>query len=259
MVARARSAGITPIWATVIPLRPSAGTTADRDLAIAMRQRSLSDDITLVDAYATFSYVPNAWPELYNLNVPRDPVGHPNGRGYDVLAKAFADVILGLDTTAPVLGGVQPLDGEEGVAPGRRIEVVVFDHGAGIDTAATSMIVNGLPVTAQRSGGTPRSTYTYNPPAPWSGTVTVEMSLRDLAGNAQQVRATRFTVQGASFFRGDIDRNGRVDGYDLLLLAFSFGAGTGNSRYRAEPDLDNDGFVGGSDLAILASNFGRGA
>ena len=259
MVARARAAGITPIWATVIPLRPSALTTVDLELAIGMRQRSLSDDIDLVDGYAAFSYVPNAWPELYNLNIPSDPVGHPNERGYDVLAAAFADVILGLDTTPPVLGEVVPDDGAEGVAPDQTIEVVVFDHGSGIDTTTTSMIVDGEPVTAQRSGGAARSSYTYSPPAPWSGVVTIEMSLQDLAGNSQQVEAIRFTVQGSGFFRGDIDRNGRVDGHDLVLLAFSFGAGAGSNRYRAEHDLDNDGFVGGSDLAILAANFGRGA
>jgi lysophospholipase L1-like esterase len=259
MVARARSAGITPIWSPVIPLRPSAGTTADRDLAIAMRQRSLTDDIELVDAYAAFSYYPNAWPELYNQTLPRDPVGHPNGAGYDLLAQTFADVILGRDTTPPVLGSVVPEDGAEGVGAGQPIEVVVFDHGAGIDATTTAMFVNGEPVTAQHSGGASRSTYNYDPPAPWSGVVTVEMDLHDLAGNTQRVTAIRFTVEGASFFRGDIDRNGRVDGYDLVLLAFSFGAGAGNNRYRPEHDLDNDGFVGGSDLAILASNFGRGA
>ena len=147
------------------------------------------------------------------------------------------------------------------MSAGKRVEVVVFDLGAGIDLATTTMLVNGLAVAAQRTGGSSRSTYTYTPPTPWTGVVTIEMDMQDLATppNRQRVEATRFTITGATFFRGDIDRNGRVDGFDLVLLAFSFGSGVGNSRYRAEHDLNNDGFVGGTDLAILASNFGRGA
>lgn len=261
MVDRSKDAGVAPIWASVIPLRPSAFTTQDRELAIDLRQRSLSNSMDLIDSYATFDYFPDAWPDLYNLNVSNDPVGHPNGAGYDVLAQAFADVLLDRDTLAPVLGSVDPVDGQENVSSTQRIEVVVFDLGAGIDTGATTMRVDGVAVTAQRSGSASRSTYTYSPPQPWSNAVTVEMDLQDQAQppNMQRVVATQFIVEGATFFKGDIDRDGRVDGFDLVLLAFSFGTGQGNRRYRPEHDLDNDGFVGGADLAILASNFGKGA
>ena len=261
MVDRSKAAGVTPIWATIIPLRPSAGTTADRDLAIAMRQRSLNENRDLVDNYAEYSYTPSAWPDLYNTNLSGDPVGHPNARGYDVIAQTFADVILDNDTQAPVLGAVDPLDGSENVAAGKTVEVVVFDLGAGVDATGTRMLVNGVAVDAQHSGTSRKRTYRYTPPSPWSGVVEIDMDLRDTASppNTQTTKATRFTVKGAAFFRGDIDKNGRVDGHDLVLLAFSFGSSRGNSRYREAHDLDNDGFVGGSDLAILATNFGRGA
>lgn len=261
MVERAQDAQVVPVWASVIPLRPSAATQQDEELAITLRQRSLGQSIDLVDCYAVYEYFPDAWPDLYNLSVPRDPVGHPNGDGYDVIAQAFADVLLDVDTMPPVLGDVVPASGSEEVSPTRQVSVVVFDHGEGIDTAATSMLVDGQSVQAQRSGSSSRSTYTYAPPAPWSGGVKIEMDLQDRAvpPNTARVTATTFVIEGATFFRGDINRDGRVDGFDMVLLAFSFGAGEGNNRYRPEHDLDNSGFVDGADLAILASNFGKGS
>lgn len=259
MVKRSEAAGVEPIWASVVPLRPSAFTTQDRELAIDMRQRSNQSGRPLVDAYAAFDYTPNAWPGLYNQSLGKDPVGHPNAKGYDLLAQTFADVILGNDTLPPVLGPVEPADGQENVSPNKKVEVVVLDLGSGIDTLATGMVVDGTPVSAQRTGTPARSTYSYAPPEPWSNVVDIEMDLQDTAGNLIRTPATKFIIEGAQFFKGDIDLDGRVDGHDLVLLAFSFGAGKSNSRYRPEHDLDNDGFVGGSDLAILAKNFGKGA
>jgi len=259
MLDRAEAAGVEPFWASIVPFRPSAFTTEDQELAIEMRQKSNSGSLALIDCYAAFDYFPGAWPDLYNQSLKRDPVGHPNGKGYDVIAQVFADVILGNDTLPPVLGPVDQPDGQENVSATKRVEVVVFDLEDGIDNAATTMIVDGEAVAAQRTGSASRSTYSYTPPQPWGNVVNVEMDLQDLAGNAVRVDATRFIIKGAKFFKGDINKDGRVDGFDLVLLAFSFGAGQGNSRYRTEHDLDKDGFVGGSDLAILASNFGKGA
>ena len=56
--------------------------------------------------------------------------------------------------------------------------------------------------------------------------------------------------------RVDVDRSGRVDGFDLAILARSFGRGRGDERYSAAADVDANGFVDGSDLAILAARFG---
>ena len=55
---------------------------------------------------------------------------------------------------------------------------------------------------------------------------------------------------------GDIDRDGRVDGRDLVFLGLAFGAGPTSRRFDADADLDGSGQVDGEDLAILAANFG---
>jgi len=56
--------------------------------------------------------------------------------------------------------------------------------------------------------------------------------------------------------RVDVDRSGRVDGYDLAVLARAFGSRKGEAAYSAAADLDASGLVDGSDLALLAARFG---
>ena len=56
--------------------------------------------------------------------------------------------------------------------------------------------------------------------------------------------------------RVDIDRSGRVDGFDLAVLARAFGREKDEEYYSPAADVDADGLVDGTDLAILAARFG---
>jgi len=56
--------------------------------------------------------------------------------------------------------------------------------------------------------------------------------------------------------RIDLDRSGRVDGYDVALFAAAFGRARGDLGYTIAADIDGDGLVDGDDLALLASRFG---
>ncbi len=64
-------------------------------------------------------------------------------------------------------------------------------------------------------------------------------------------------VQGAYALRGDINQDGIVDGYDLIILARTFGLKLGEKGYNMIADLTGSGKVDGEDLSILAGNFGR--
>jgi len=55
---------------------------------------------------------------------------------------------------------------------------------------------------------------------------------------------------------GDVNRSGRVDGRDLVLLALAFGASAPEPRYLGRADFNADGRVDGEDLAVLSANFG---
>ena len=56
---------------------------------------------------------------------------------------------------------------------------------------------------------------------------------------------------------GDLDGTQAVNGFDLAVLARSFGAERGTTRYAAGADLNRDGVIGPRDLAIFADAMSR--
>ncbi|MFN7974230.1 MAG: choice-of-anchor B family protein [Acidobacteriota bacterium] len=60
-------------------------------------------------------------------------------------------------------------------------------------------------------------------------------------------------------YDADVDGSGLVDGYDLILLGFSFGRTAGDPLFNPRADIDGSGVVDGNDLAILTAAFGKAA
>jgi hypothetical protein len=56
--------------------------------------------------------------------------------------------------------------------------------------------------------------------------------------------------------RSDSQTRDRVDGKDLVWLAYSHATAEGDPRYNPDADLNGDGAVDGEDLAYLATGFG---
>jgi hypothetical protein len=56
--------------------------------------------------------------------------------------------------------------------------------------------------------------------------------------------------------RSDVTTTDRVDGKDLVWLAYAFGSNEGEPYYNPDADLNGDGLVDGIDLAYLAGSFG---
>jgi lysophospholipase L1-like esterase len=263
MALKAEAKGLAVVHATCIPRWPAAWVDYNNvtNLRLAENIRDLAGTRSrdLADPYEVFSNLPNLFSTYYAPLDP-DPVGHPNAAGYDQLAQTFFNVLRDLDRVAPVPGITNPLHGAEGVSASSQIAVDVWDFGAGIDLAATRLVVNGVETNVVPTGTTRHAQLTYQPPQPLAGLVRVGLRSRDLAAptpNATDKEVARFLVAGTTVLAGDIDRDGRVDGRDLVHLARRFGAHLGETRYLAAADLNADGTIEGGDLAVLASNFGR--
>lgn len=264
MAERAEARGFEVIQATLIPRIPDARVDpeniANHRLNQRIREMAGESGRNLADHFEVFGSLPNPFATHY-LADPNDHVGHPNTRGYDLMARTWFEVIVGDDTVPPVAGRTTPPYGAIEVSPSTAVSVDVWDFGAGIDLAATSLVLNGVEVNAELTGGTRGANLRYRPPRPLQGTVHVALRSRDRASPANTVdrEVSYFRIEGApeEGLRGDIDGDGRVDGTDLVRLALAFGASRGQGRYDADADLDASGTVDGQDLAILSSNFGR--
>lgn len=261
---RAETRGWRVIQATVIPRIPRARIDPENEINQALNQRIRDqagfEQRSLADPFEVFGRETNLFARFYWKD-PLDNVGHPNGAGYDLLARAFFDVITNNDTVAPVLGDTTPRPGALDVNGSRAIELDLWDFGAGLNVTSSRMLVNGTEVNAISEGDTRRLNLTYTPPTPLRGVVRVGLRARDTAPapNVVDREVFSFIVDGTVFPTGDFDRDGRVDGKDLLQLARAFGARLNDSRFRFAYDLNDDDVVDGGDLALFAANFGRSA
>ena len=257
---RALARGVEPVHATIIPRLPSANfdprNVVTRDLAGEIRELAWETDRRLVDPFETFISTPQWFDVLY---VGGSDKLHPDEDGYELLAATFADALTEGDAIPPVVGELSPVDDAQNVSRDAGIVIDLYDFGAGIDTMETRLLIDGEEVDASIQGDAERQTIRYQPPEPWSGVVFVELEAQDLATppNRRDGTLVQFVTQGTVFLDGDITRDGRVDGEDLVALAVRFGSSLGDVRYRGFADLNSDAVIDGEDLAILSANFGR--
>lgn len=260
MAARAAAAGWTTYHATLIPRLPNArfdpNNLQNQDLVQSIRRLAAIRGRGLVDPFEIFSTQRRLFHAYYYAGM-EDPVGHPNGAGYDLLASVFGDVLQATDEVPPVPTRLIPAHGAEGVSPESVLEVEVRDYGSAIDTGSASLMVDGVPAPAPGVGDDGRwLRWRFSAVEPLDGVVTLSLRAADAEGNVFDRMLGRFLVEGAVRPPGDVDRDGRVDGRDLVFLGLAFGAGSRSRRFDADADLDGSGLVDGEDLAILAANFG---
>lgn len=262
MASRATDAGRTPHHATLIPrllnARFDPNNVENQDLAQAIRRLAARHGRGLVDPFEVFSTRARLFPDYYYAG-EEDPVGHPNGPGYDLLARIFADALAGTDTVPPVPTRLSPAHGASQVPAEATVEVEMRDFGSDIVEGSARLMVGGAPAPAPVVDDDGRRLHwSYEPPVPLSGVVTMTLRAWDLHGNVYNRLLGRFQVDGAVIPPGDVDGDGRVSGSDLVRLGLAFGAGARSRRYDADADFDGSGQVDGEDLAILAANFGDG-
>lgn len=252
--------GVATVHATAVPRLPSASNDGQnlltRQLAAAVRELAWEEDRDLADPFEVFFRLTPNFPSLY---VGGDDKVHPNAAGYDLLARVFADVLTDVDAVPPVTGLVEPPFDDQDVDPDTPVRIDLYDFGTGIDLASTRLVVNGVEVETPISGSDRKLEIRYEPPQPFSGVVRVTLRSRDRATppNTLDREVTQFVIAGTTFLKGDIDRDGRVDGADLLAFAPVFGSRRGDARFRGFADLNVDDQVDGADLAMLAANFGK--
>jgi lysophospholipase L1-like esterase len=259
MAEKAENRGLSVVHATLIPRTPQDPSDASNEVnervARGVRRLAYDRGRRLADPFEVFGSIPDLFTTLYT---PGDVIGHPNPAGFQRLAEIFFDVVQEVDSVPPVVGLVTPPDGSVDVPAGAEVRVRLFDFGAGIDLSATDLLIGGEEVEATQLGDSRVLDLVYAPAGGLSGVVRVGYRATDRAEppNMAERQVAELVVEGTTFLPGDLDRDGRVDGADLVRLARAFGARRGQPRFDAAADLDGNNLVDGADLAILAANFG---
>ena len=260
MADRAEARGLQAVHATLVPRLPTANYDGKNEvneaLAGAIRELAWSAERRLADPFEVFFRQTEDFTKLYLGGVDKL---HPNNAGYDLLSQVFADVVTNVDSVRPVTGKVEPGNGALRVPASTPIQIDLYDFGAGLDLTFTKLLINGQVVDTPITGSARKLEIRYTPPQPWTGVVDVGIRTRDTANPSHTTERTvsHFEVEGTTFLAGDIDRDGRVDGTDLIALALRFGARQGDPRFNNSADLNGDAIVDGKDLAQLAMNFGK--
>lgn len=256
---KAETAGLRVVHGTVVPRLSSANTDGNNrtaeQMSALLRESARTANRTLADPFEVFFHQTQNFPSLFVGGTDRL---HPNAAGYDKLTEVWADQITSTDKVPPTVGLVSPANGSENTPADTTIRVSIHDFGRGIDVANARLTINGTDVPATVTGTAQRVQFDYRPTDPLRGVVSVGFRAQDTATPANTVTRTvsDFIIAGTTFLAGDIDRDGRVDGTDLVTFALVFGARRGEARYRAFADFDGSGAVDGLDLARLAANFG---
>ena len=257
---KAEARGWSVVHAPVIPRMPSAnhdGTNViTADLAVEIRDLAWKKARRLADPFEVFINTPNVFSTLYIGGADKL---HPNAAGYLRLAEIFRDVLVNLDTVPPVPGDFSPASGTSDVNALGPFTATLYDFGQGIDLTKTTLLLNGTAVAATATGDSKKVTLSYTSPTPIHGQIvlSVRSSDQNIPANTSEHRLSTFVTQGTTFLDGDLNRDGRVDGVDLVRMGLCFGARKGDPRFLATADINGDNLINGLDFASLASNFGR--
>lgn len=199
MAERTEAAGLEAVHATLIPRYPNALEDADNvvneKLARDIRDMAYENGRRLIDPFDAFINTPGVFVTHY-AEVTEDPVGHPNAYGYDQLARVFFNVIRERDVFPPVVGSAEPERSTQEVPAYAPIRFTLYDFGAGVDLAATRVLVGGSEVSYTATGDPGAYEITYLPTTPLPTSVVVWVVSQDLESppNGMTDEVTRFTV-----------------------------------------------------------------
>jgi len=132
-----------------------------------------------------------------------------------------------------------------------------YSESSKINCYANSTIIYGQPFTVA-AGQTSTVTVIWNSTTSLPGYLMLRASILPVPGEflSSNNSVNASTVFPLSF-RGDVNRDGRVDITDLTLVSSHFGAIIGTPNYYAEADLNHDGVINIVDLSMTAADFGK--
>jgi|SRR2546428_1144215 len=131
----------------------------------------------------------------------------------------------------------------------------VFDESSQVTLSINSVVKSSIPITIA-SARTTTVTFDWNSTGQQPGTLSVTVRVNPVTSELQTTNNSINSTLVLTF-RGDVNRDRRVDISDLSLIAGHFGSVLGSPAYYSEADLNRDGVIDIQDMSICASDFGK--
>ena len=130
-----------------------------------------------------------------------------------------------------------------------------FTESSQATLSLNSTIVATVPVTITQ-GQTLTITFAWNSTGQVPGRYTMSIAISPVAGEVVTSNNSLNSTLTITF-RGDVNRDLKVDISDMALVAGHFGAIQGTSSYLAAADLNHDRIIDITDMAIVGADFGK--
>lgn len=261
---KVRAAGMTSMYATIIPrpnwARLDNNNSVTYSLVFGLRELTSNGNRPLAEPWAIFENEGSTGFRKYYYCC--DVVGHPNAAGFDLMAEHFADKVLEDDKLAPLISLFSITGSPVVLGAGDTLQATIHESGAGIVAQQTYFTLNGRAVKTNFKGSKRRADLSYKVTSKdiaCAARITVHTADAADAPNVRNRTMAELATTKGEPFKGDINGDCRVDGFDLSLLGLSFGSVFGEVNYSFLADINNDKRVDGNDLAKLSSNFGKTA
>lgn len=125
---------------------------------------------------------------------------------------------------------------------------IVFDYDIDIDGIKANFVKtdNGVVIKIHCSSDSP------------PGNFVLKVSGTD-SGDKSKVTSIpiELIIEEKTFSKFDLNKDGKIDGEDLVIFAAAFGSKKGDANFDPNCDFNEDGVINGADLTLFAKNFGN--
>jgi hypothetical protein len=197
-------------------------------------------------------------PGIHNITLTAsDSDGNNSTYSFEVTVELHDVAVIDMETSKT---GCTPA---ETIGQGQTTEInaTVQNQGDSVESFNVTIYANATKISSQQvtldPAETKMLTYTWDTTLYPYGNYTLTAIADIVSGEIDVAENTYYYGWMFVTIAGDIDGDGDVDIFDIVIIADAYGSSEGEPKYNAICDIDGDGDVDIFDVVIAAGNYGE--